>query len=140
MSSLWTLNCNLFVVPDPLLPKSTEVHYPCLDLFPVKWEPKGIDEQSSESGILVEIWATGGVFHTSLPWPEGSLVELSPAGHVIQAQVDSCQQEDGFGFLVSVSVQPEQHEQWFPQSYCPPQLDKGEDQEPFQGIVLGENW
>jgi hypothetical protein len=111
---------------DPLSSANIDVRYECLDVFPIKWPNAGIEEHDSD-GILLEIWRTGGTIQTNLPIPEGSWVELAPTGHTIEAQVICCEQDD-YGFIVSVSVNQNQYDHWFPQSYCPPYLQRG-DQE-----------
>jgi hypothetical protein len=99
-----------------------DVRYECLDMFPIKWLPAGIEDPGSECGILLEIWRTGGLVHSSVSIPEDSWVELAPTGRTIQAQVTCCEQDDHYGFLVRVSVSPNQYDNWFPESYCPPYL------------------
>jgi len=105
---------------DPLSSANIDVRYECLDMFPIKWSNAGIEEHDSD-GILLEIWRTGGTIQTNVPIPEGSWVELAPTGHTIEAQVICCEQDD-YGFFVSVSVNQNQYDHWFPQSYCPPYL------------------
>ena len=108
---------------DPDSPESMDIHYPCLDLFPIKGGlGEGVD-QHSESGILLEVWKAGGTFHTSLPLAEGSAVELAPFGPVIRGQVSECQPDGKYGFVVTVLVSPDQRDQWFPESYRPPRMD-----------------
>jgi hypothetical protein len=46
---------------------------------------------------------------------------LAPEGRTIQATVTSCEHDD-YGFLVHVSVDQEQKDKWFPESYCPEYL------------------
>ena len=104
---------------DPLSPKNFDVHYKCLDMFPIRWSEEGTEDQRSEAGILLEIWKTGGLVHTSMSIPEGSSVELEPSGRTVQAQVTGCQPDDHFGFLVSVSINHNQYDNWFPESYSP---------------------
>jgi hypothetical protein len=106
---------------DPLSSANIDDRRECLDMFPIKWAVEGIEDQCSEDGILLEIWGTGGLVQTSVPIPEGSWVELAPTGRTIQAQVIRCEQDD-YGFLVHVSVNQDQHDNWYPQSYCPPYL------------------
>jgi hypothetical protein len=98
-----------------------DVHYECLDVFSIKSPSAGIEDHGLESGILVEIWRTGGMVQTSLAIAEGSWVELTPAGRTIAAQVTSCEQDE-YGFLVSVTINQDQYDNWFPHSYCPPHL------------------
>ena len=127
---------------DPLPLKSTDAHYHCLDLFPINWDdPTGVDDQSAGGGILLEIWRTGGLVHSSLPIAEGAWVEIAPAGHTVQAQVTSCIEDEIYGFLVTVSVNPDQSDNWFPQSYCPPYLgDDEQETEPAESLYPGGNW
>jgi hypothetical protein len=46
------------------------------------------------------------------------------------SQVTGCEQ-DAYGFLVSISVNQSQYENWFPQSYCPQYLRFDDDQEVY---------
>jgi hypothetical protein len=101
-------------------------HYHCLDVLPINWISADTENQS-DSGILLEIWRTGGIVQTSVPVPEGSLVELATSGDVIKGQVTACQQ-DAYGFLVTLSVNDNQYNQWFEQSYCPPYLRREEEE------------
>ena len=106
---------------EPLLKANADGHYECLDAFPVTWTPAGVEEQSIDCGILFEIWETGGMLQASVPIPQGTLVELTPASRVINATITRCEQETS-GYLVGFSIDDSQRDQWFPQSYCPPNL------------------
>jgi hypothetical protein len=104
-------------------------------MFPIKWLADGIENECPDGGILVEIWKTGGIVQTSTAIPTGSWVELAPnSRHTIQAQVTGCEQDD-YGFLVSISVNQSQYQNWFPQSYCPQYLRLDDDQE----VYLSQN-
>jgi hypothetical protein len=104
---------------------NTDSHYECLDLFPVTWTPAGVEEKSFDSGILFEIWKTGGMLQASVPIPEGASVQLTPAGCAISATITRCEQETS-GYLISFSINESQYDRWFPQSYCPPSLHSDE--------------
>jgi len=95
---------------------NSDLHYKCYDIFPINWPATSIDDQRSDCGILLEIWRTGGLVHSGIPIPEG-LIELAPQGYAIQGQVVSCEPDEHYGFLVQVSVDP--NDNWFPDSYCP---------------------
>jgi hypothetical protein len=107
---------------DALLPANIDVHYKCYDMFPIKWPPVRIEDPCSDCGILLEIWRAGGLVHSGMPIPEDSLIELVPRGRAIRAQVTSCEPDDHYGFLVQVSVNPNQCGNWFPESYSPAYL------------------
>ena len=112
---------------EPVSNAKTDGHYECLDVFQVIWTPAEVEEKSLECGILLEIWETGGILQTSVPILEGAFVELTPGDHAISATVTCCDQEI-FGYLISFSVNDGQGDQWFPQSYCPPNLHCGEEE------------
>ena len=105
---------------DPLSPKNFDVHYKCLDMFPIRWSEEGLENKRSTYGILLEIWRTGGLVQSRMSIPEGSSVEFDVPGRTVQAQVTGCQPDDHFGFLVSVSLNQDQYDNWFPKSYSPP--------------------
>jgi hypothetical protein len=107
---------------DTLLSANLDVHYECLEMFPIKWPSARAGDPGSDCGILLEIWRTGGLFHSGVPIPEDALIELAPRERAIQAQVSSCEPDDHYGFLVQVSVNPNQYDNWFPESYCPASL------------------
>jgi hypothetical protein len=109
------------VMSESWLNANIDGHYECLDAFPVTWTPTGVEEQRFDCGILFEIWETGGMLQASVPIPQSTLVELTPAGRVISATVTRCEQETS-GYLISFSTNESQYDQWFPQSYCPPNL------------------
>jgi hypothetical protein len=99
----------------------TDGHFECLDLFPVTWTTTGVEEQRFDGGILFEIWKTGGMLQASVPIPEGTVVDLTPAGRAISATITHCEEETS-GYLIRFSINDGQYDQWFPQSYCPPSL------------------
>src|ERR1700676_4253366 len=70
---------------------NVDAHHKCCDTFPIKWQQAGIEDPSVDWGILVEIWGTGGLVHSSVPIPEDSWVELAPPDRTIQGQVTCCQ-------------------------------------------------
>jgi hypothetical protein len=106
---------------------NTDIHYECLDMFPVTWTPAGVEEQGLEAGILLEIWKTGGMLQSSVSIPEGALVELTPADRAICATITRCEQEAS-GYLISFLINEGQYNEWFPKSYCPPNLYGDEDE------------
>src|SRR5580658_6729408 len=109
----WTLDCksvsmiavtsSTHVLPlaTPGLPDLFDVRHQCLDMIPMEWSVSG--RQCSESGILVEIWRTGGLLQTSAPLPADCQVQLELTGRTVQARVTSCEQDD-YGYLVQVTV------------------------------------
>ena len=94
-----------------------EEHFLCLDLLQVTWELPAA--KSSECGILLEIWRSGGLLQTSAAIPEGSVLTMPAAGGLVHAEVRSCTQDD-HGFLVQIRVDPT--DGWFPTVYHPPYL------------------
>lgn len=124
---------------DPLLVTGINIHYRCLDLFPIEWTATGSGKRSSESGILVEIWRAGGRIHTSVTMAEGTLLEFAPAGQTIQGQVDGCEPDDTYGFLVTVSISPDQRVKWFPQTYYPPQLYDDQEKQVVPSLPPGKS-
>ena len=103
---------------DLLLSADFDAHYKCYDTFPIRWPPAGVAGPCSECGILLEIWRTGCLVHVGTPISIDSSIDLVPNGHIIKARVTSCEPTDHFGFLVQVLVNPDQHNNWFPESYC----------------------
>jgi len=118
---IWSFNCN---VPRAMTAASALAHidtrYECLDLFPIHWGSSETMGGNSDSGILLEIWTTGGLVQTSVPIPEGSRVDLELPAGTIQALVTGCEQDD-YGFLVALLIHRNQRDAWFP-GYCPPYL------------------
>jgi hypothetical protein len=106
---------------------NTDIHYECLDIFPGTWTPASVEGQGLESGILLEIWKTGGMLQSSVPIREGAVVELTPADHAINAKITRCEQEVS-GYLISFLVDESQYDHWFPKSYCPPNLYRDEEE------------
>jgi hypothetical protein len=98
----------------------TDTRYECLDMFPIHWGSPAERSINSDSGILLEIWNTGGLIQTSAALPEGSQVEMELPAGTIHGLVTGCAQDD-YGFLVAVQVDSGQRDSWFP-GYCPPYL------------------
>jgi hypothetical protein len=90
-------------------------------MFPVKRSGTESENESPESGILLEIWRTGGLIQTSVAISAGSAVDLEIAERPVRATVTCCAQDD-YGFLLRLSVSSDQYGDWFPESYRPPYL------------------
>jgi hypothetical protein len=88
--------------------------YLCLDMFEVSWRSGGL--KSSDSAILLEIWALGGMLQTSVEIPHGRILTMTLPNGRLKAQVNSCHKDD-FGYLVEISV--DSPAQWFAGSYAP---------------------
>jgi hypothetical protein len=118
---------------------NTDIHYECLDIFPVTWTPAGLEEDGLDSGILLEIWKSGGMLQAGVPIPEGTLVELTPAECAIRATITRCEQEAS-GYLISFLIDESQYDEWFPKSYCPPNLYGDEEEHRRYGDYDGNVW
>src|ERR1700685_2364789 len=101
-------------------PDNFDADYDCLQLVPMSWSPSGGEDPGSDDGILLQVWNTGGLLHSCLPIPTGSLIELVPGGNrIVQAQVTSCEPDDNYGFILKVSVESNHCDNWFPESNSP---------------------
>jgi hypothetical protein len=114
----FSLAC-IAIMSDTLSSENFDRHYNCLEMVPINWSPSDAGDPGSDNGIVLEVWRTGGLVHSCLPMPKDSLIELVPGGRIIQAQVSSCKPDEHYGFIVQVSVDPDHHDNWFPESYSP---------------------
>jgi hypothetical protein len=107
------------IMSDAILPAIIDGHYPCCEMFPMEWSPAGSEGRYSDFGVLLEIWQAGGLVHSAVPIAQDSLIELGHEGRTIQARIASCEPYEQYGFLVRVTVNPRQYDNWLPEFYLP---------------------
>ncbi len=89
-------------------------HIHCLDMFRVN-SCRGVVQQFHDCAILLEIWDSGGLLHTTRGIPLDTWISIPSIGKGIFAKVTNCKPDD-YGFLVQIAVRAPE---WFP-VYAPP--------------------
>jgi hypothetical protein len=102
-------------------------HFACIDMVRIDCTLNA-GQRLSESAILLEIWAGGGLVQTSFPITAGSTVVVAAKETEVTGEVTKCEQDSGFGYLVDIAVNAPT--KWFPSEYVPqwhaPALDSFE--------------
>jgi hypothetical protein len=97
---------------------TVEQHFNCLDTLRIR--AAGNRQPQCECGILLEIWASGGLLQSDRAFEKSEKILIHLDGTEVEAEVQSCE-EDIFGYYIRFSVD----DPWFPESYQPILLKSG---------------
>ena len=90
----------------------SQKHYACADMVRID------SASASELAMLLEIWESGGIVHSSLPIPAGSPIAIAVENKPeIAAEVTGCEPDADYGYLLNIGVHAPT--KWFPFAYIP---------------------